>query len=165
MNLFILDRQPDIAARYYFDCHVRKIILEAVEMMSYAYDEGDFEPIPKLHKWGRHLNHPMSCWVRRCRSNFDWTLQHSKALCQEFSYRHSLTKVHAYQKHVEWIAMNLPMDNLSNTTGQTDWPRCFGEWKELVGVTDDAVYDYRRYYRLAKADLESYTKRPRPDWL
>lgn len=163
MNLFILDRQPNIAAQFYNDFHVRKIILEAVEMMGLAYDDGDFKPVPWISSENRFFNHPMSLWVRRSRQNFDWTLQHAQALCEEFTYRNSLHKIHAFQKHIDWIALNLPLDNLSEV-GQTDWPRCFGDWKEKVGISDDAVFDYRRYYRMAKNHLAIWTKRPIPEW-
>jgi hypothetical protein len=159
MNLFILDRMPVQAARYNCDAHVRKIILEAIEMMAYTYTK--FDPWPWVPKSGRHLNHPMSKWVRATRQNFDWTLQHAYALCDEFTYR--FEKIHKCQSYLDWISANLPLDNLRNYQ-QTDWPRCFGDYKELVGRSDNAVYDYRRYYMLAKRELAFWTKREMPEW-
>lgn len=161
MNLFILDRMPVQAARYNCDSHVRKIILESIEMMGYTYDEGKFEPLPLLHKKGRHLNHPMSLWVRQTKQNFDWTLQHAYGLSEEFTYRTG--KIHAWHKHLDWIAFNLPLNNLYDYE-QTDWPRCFGEFKEIIEVTDDAVRDYRKYYKLGKRHLAKWTKREIPEW-
>jgi hypothetical protein len=163
MNLFILDRQPDVAARYCNDFHVRKIILEAVEMMGYAYDNGRFNPLPLLHLKGKHPNHPMSKWVRYSRQNFDWTLQHAYALLDEFTYRQAEHKQHAYLPKIDWIAANLPLANLPNH-GMTDWPRCFGEWKDQIELTDDPVYDYRHYYMVAKRHIALWTRRPQPDW-
>lgn len=160
MNLFVLDTMPDVAARFNCDRHVVKIILEAVEMMGYAYSHGEFKPLPWLSPKRRHLNHPMSKFVRASKQNFDWTFQHTVALCDEYTFRYK--KVHAYKKHVDWIGMNFPLSNLHDL-GRTDWPRCFGPWREVVGVTDDAVYDYRRYYMIAKR-FATWKHRPIPDW-
>lgn len=160
MNLFILDLMPVTAAQYYCDRHVVKIILEVVEMMGYAYDQGSFKPLPWLHFSSRYANHPMSKWVRGSKHNFDWAYQHAVALSEEYTFRYD--KIHAYHKHLLWIGMHLPIDNLSDI-GQTDWPRCFGKWRETVGITDDIVYDYRRYYMAAKR-FATWTERPMPYW-
>jgi hypothetical protein len=160
MNLFILDWMPVTAAQYNCDRHVVKIILEAVEMMGYAYDNKKFLPIPNLLHSSKYYNHPFSKWVRASRQNFDWAFQHTTALCDEFAYRYG--HEHSYRPHVEWIGMNFPLDNLPNL-GQTDFPRCFGKWKETIEISDDAVYDYRRYYMLAKR-FATWRKRPTPEW-
>lgn len=151
---------PITAAQYNCDRHVVKIILEAVEMMGYTYASGEFEPLPLLHKKGKHKNHPMSRWVRGSRQNFDWTLQHATALCDEFAYRYD--HEHAYRVYLNWISLNLPLDHLPNY-GMTDWPRCFGSWKEIIGDSGDIVRDYRKYYMLAKR-FATWKKRPIPEW-
>lgn len=151
---------PAIAAQYNCDSHVRKIILESIEMMGYTYDDGNFKPWPWI-SGNRYLNHSMSVWVRESKRNFDWTLQHAYALCEEFAYRFG--KKHKCVKYLDWISSNLPLKNLSDTR-QTDWPRCFGSYKETVGVSDDAVFDYRRYYMIAKRHLAVWKKRPTPEW-
>lgn len=162
MNLFILDRMPVIAAQYNNDSHVRKIILEATEMMGYAFDHGKFKPWPWLHYSGNHFNHPMALWVRENRANFDWTLQHAYGLCDEFFYR--FNKQHKCRDYVDWISANLPLKSLDSSSTMTDWPRCFGLWKDEIYLSDDAVYDYRRYYMKAKRHLAKWTKREIPEW-
>jgi hypothetical protein len=160
MNLFVLDRMPDKAAQYNCDSHVRKIILEATEMMGCAYDDGDFAPWPWVSK-SKFVNHPMSYWVRENRHNFSWTLEHAYALCSEFEYRFG--KPHKCFQYLDWISHNIPINNLSDDK-QSDWPRCFGYWKEDIEITNDAIQDYRKYYRLAKRHLMIYTKRNLPEW-
>ena len=160
MNLFILDIQPAKAAEYNNDPHVRKIILESIEMMGCCYDKGEFKPWPWISK-SKFMNHPMSKWVRSSKETFDWTLQHGYALCEEFEYRFG--KQHKCKEYLDWISANLPLKNLSDT-GWHDWPRCFGAYRESVGVSEDAVYDYRRYYMIAKRHLATWTKRTQPDW-
>jgi hypothetical protein len=163
MNLFILDHNPVVAAQYNCDGHIRKIILEAVEMMGYAYPRNRFEPWLWVHTKGRHINHPMSKWVRRSKQNFDWTLQHAYALCDEYVYRFDKLHQHKCRSYLDWIANNLPLSELQDF-GQTDWPRCFGTYKDLIEVSEDAVYDYRRYYMMGKRHLAVWTKRGEPFW-
>jgi hypothetical protein len=160
MNLFVLDRMPEIAAQYNCDAHVRKIILEATEMMGCAYDDGYFAPWPWVSK-SKFVNHPMTIWVRESRQNFDWTIQHAYALCDEFEYRFG--KRHKCRDYIDWIAMNIPIDNLENS-GRTDWPRCFGNFKDDISITNNAVEDYRNYYKIAKRHLIKYTRREIPFW-
>lgn len=178
MNLFILDKDPQIAATYYNDSHVRKIILEATIMMGYAYYYArddilkeellKFEPLPWLFttKGGlRHLNHPMSKWVRNSISNFLWTLDHTQALCEEYSYRKYHLATHAYTYHIDWIRNHVPKQNFSSiNTSLTDWPRCFGDFKYVIPTTDDIVADYRKYYILANKHLAKWTRREIPSW-
>ena len=161
MNLFILDFQPVQAAQFNCDSHIRSGMIETVAMMGFAYDDGDFEPWKWLSHKDRHYNHPMARWIRNSRQNFDWTIQHAYGLAYEFEYR--FEKVHKCKTYLDWISLRLPMNNLPDTR-QTDPPRCFGVFKELVGVTDNAVYDYRRYYQLAKRHLAKWSKREVPDW-
>lgn len=150
---------PNQAAMYNCDRHVVKIILEVVEMMGYVYDSGKFI-LPWVNKKNPHFSHPMSKWLRYSKQNFDWAYNHAVALCEEYTYRYD--KIHSYQKHIEWIGMNMPIDNLPDL-GRTDWPRCFGTWKDKIEITDNAVQDYRQYYMLAKR-FATWKKRPIPEW-
>jgi len=163
MNLFVLDRRPETAAQYHCDKHVRKMILEAVEMMGYVYPHGQFQPWPWVHSKGRHYNHPMSKWVRASRHNFDWTLQYAEALCHEFVWRFDKKVRHACHAHVDWIASHIPFDQLLDMP-MTDWPRCFGPHKEQIVLSSDAVFDYRTYYMVAKRHMAVWTKRGEPFW-
>jgi hypothetical protein len=151
---------PVVAAQYNCDRHVVKIILEAVEMMGFAYPEKEFLPLKWINHKNRHYAHPMSRWVRASKQNFDWTYQHTVALCQEFEFRYE--HAHSYYPHVEWIGRNLPIQSLPDF-GRTDWPRCFGEWKDKIELSDNAVHDYRRYYVLAKR-FATWKKRGIPEW-
>lgn len=101
MNLFFLDPDPVVAASLYCDQHLGKIRLEAAQMLSTAYhlspqieikskDTGLFykngKPIIHYFVEGNRIygkafvNHPTSVWVRTTKGNFDWCLEHLKAL-------------------------------------------------------------------------------------
>lgn len=128
-------------------------------MMGWAFDDGKF-----ILPWVRHSNrsyrHPMARWVRESKQNYDWTYLHTVALCDEFMLRYD--HEHSYKKHVLWIGANFPLNNLSNL-GRTEPPRCFGEWKEVIGDSGDIVQDYRKYYMLAKR-FATWKNRPVPEW-
>lgn len=90
MNLFFLDPDPVIAASLYCDQHLGKIRLEAAQMLSTAYHLSPHVNVEE--KQGLYyiqgnriynrafVNHPTSVWVRTAKDNFDWTLEHLKAL-------------------------------------------------------------------------------------
>ncbi len=161
MNLFILDKMPDKAAEYSFDCHIKSGLIETVAMMGFAYNNGDFAPWKWINSKNRYAKHPMTLWICENRQNFDWTLQHSFALAEEFEFR--FAKKHKCLDYINWISINIPIDNLENNR-QTEPPRCFGKYKEDIEITNDVVQDYRNYYMLAKRHLEKYTKRNLPHW-
>lgn len=95
MNLFFLDPDPTVAASLYCDQHLGKIRLEASQMLSTAYhlspyvtieEKGGFWFVKDSSQLNHRLynkafvNHPTSIWVRTAKGNFDWTLEHLKAL-------------------------------------------------------------------------------------
>lgn len=90
MNLFFLDEDPIIAAILYCDQHLGKIRLEASQMLSTAYHLSEHVTVEEkdgLCYVQKHfiykkafVNHPTCVWVRSSKGNFDWTLEHLKAL-------------------------------------------------------------------------------------
>ena len=81
MNVFFLDREPVVAAKYHCDRHVVKMIVETAQLLSTAChmvgaDDND------LYK-KTHVNHPSSVWVRSSRHHYVWTLRLLVALCKE----------------------------------------------------------------------------------
>lgn len=83
MNIFFLDKDPEIAATYYCNKHCVKIILETCQMLE--------------HKtW---LNHPMTRWVNRTGGNYYWTCIHAAYLADEYLYRYG--RHHAWSNKIE----------------------------------------------------------------
>lgn len=88
--------------------------------------------------------------------NYNWLLELSKYLLLEYTYRYS--KTHKSQQVYEWLSAH-----------PTQFAR--QELTEFVQVmpeiyhTADAVVAYRNYYRLGKAAILRYTRRPEPSWL
>lgn len=48
-----------------------------------------------------YMNHPVSIWVRETRGNYDWTIEHAKALAAEFRMRYG--KDHASGHRIAFL--------------------------------------------------------------
>lgn len=156
MNLFILDNDPIISSQYNVDSHVRKIILESAQMLCYAFPENS-TPI-KNSKKGFYF-HPMSKWVRESQKNWEWTLYHLFGLLDEFEYRFG--KKHAFIQLFRWMSDNQIELNFSKEE-KTQFPQCFGQFKNQCFVESNPVLGYQNYYNVAKGHLFKWTKREIP---
>ncbi len=93
MNLFILHTDPVIAAKYYCDLHVPKLVVECYQMLGSAVRKhgATDEQMPLTQKKtplvGGYPNHPVTIWVSMSRDNYRWTIAHALALCSEFQKR------------------------------------------------------------------------------
>jgi hypothetical protein len=91
MNIFVTSPEPDLCAKYLDDKRVIKMVLETAQLLSTAIHAmggtGPYKPT--------HLNHPCSIWVRESRSNYQWTLNHFKALLNQYTIRYG--KIHKCQ--------------------------------------------------------------------
>ena len=69
MNIFYLDKNPDLSAQLHCDKHVVKMILEYAQMLSTAHRVLDnSQDVYKI----AHKNHPCTIWVRENKSNYKW---------------------------------------------------------------------------------------------
>ena len=154
MNLFFLDPDVDTCAKYHVDRHCVKIILEAAQCLCTAYPKGI---APYRHT---HYNHPMAQWIRANRGNFQYALDYAWALCREYSYRYG--KKHKTETVLKWIESNKPP---IPDGSKTEPPRCFGNYKDFIPISDNVYEDYRKYYKLAKSHLFSWKNRGAPNWI
>lgn len=154
MNLFFLDEDLQKCAQSHVDRHVVKIITEANQCMSCAYPNGT---APYRHSY---VNHPMVKWVKESRGNFNWTLNYCFELCREYTYRYE--RIHKGEGVAAWFKANPPQ---ISDVGLTNPPRCFGDFKDKIAVSNNIVVDYREYYRVGKSHLFNWKGRERPNWL
>ncbi len=154
MNIFVLDEDPIVCAKYHCDKHVVKMILEHVQMLStvaraYGQDAG--------YKV-THAKHPCTLWLHESHENWLWLTYLTHALHDEWRYRWN--KPTAVHKSIEVMnKLRLPSD--LPLVKRTPFAQAMP--KELRGV--DAVEAYRVYYRKYKSDLHKWTKRDKPEWL
>ena len=149
MQIFILHRNPLIAASYHCDKHVISQIAQSVLLLCSVYPP-DSAPLRRTY-----YNHPCTVWARSSSQNFHWLLNLTCALLDEYCVRYG--KIHKTSEIVDWI---LHHDPHLPIVGLTDFPQCMPEEHKVLG---DAVTAYRKYYMIEKASFASW-KTKKPDW-
>ena len=176
MNIFFLDKDPQLAAEYHHDKHVVKMILETAQLLSTAHRVLDGEQYidqstgRKIKRWkmdndlmenglykATHINHPSNVWARTSKDNYIWLYRLFANLCMEYTHRYG--KVHATNLKLSHLLGN-PPKNIKDI-GMTSLPQAMpDEYK-----TEDSVKAYRNYYIGAKKQQSKYTNRDVPTWL
>jgi len=147
MNIFVLDKDPKIAAQMHCDKHVPKMILETAQMLSTAHHVYNSPQAPLVYKKA-HLNHPCTIWVRESIQNYDWTWKLFHHLNFQFVLRRN--KEHESWKKLSSI-LGVTPDGMPNK-GLTPFAQAMpDEYKR-----EDAVEAYRAYYMGAKATFAKW---------
>ena len=110
MNIFYLHRDPKKAARYQYNKHVVKMILESAQMLCTAhhhYDENTDVPYKKAH-----YNHPSTKWIRQSDEHYDWLYNHMLELGNEYTKRYG--REHLSITKCKWILWERPYGIPSN---------------------------------------------------
>ena len=154
MNIFVLHRDPVVAAQMQCDRHVVKMVLESAQMLSTAVNVLGGEARYKT----AHVNHPCSIWARETLGNFIWLYDHGMALAKEYTERYG--KRHKSEEVIQDCMDEirpLPLYNLK----RTPHPLCMpDEYK-----TTDVVESYRSFYIGDKSRFAQWNKtRPAPQW-
>jgi hypothetical protein len=145
MNIFVLDTNPVTAARMQCDKHVVKMVLETAQILS-TVAGGPYKPT--------HANHPCVLWAGRSVVNFNWLLQHGRALCEEYTLRYG--RRHKCQDVIELInsqPIKLPPFRYC------EFVQCMPEELRM----SDPVDAYRKYYH-TKTFAQWNRGRPAPYW-
>jgi hypothetical protein len=164
MNLFILSLCFRECAKWMFDKHISKMIVEAVQMLSTAkhiidpfeIDEGIIYKIS-------HKNHPVSIWIRTSLENYLWTLDMVEAMHDEWRYRYGHTEDTYHRSYIigQYLRTYAPTADKFPMRGITPFAQAMpDEYKDV-----DAVVAYRRYYQSQdKRKIASWKKREKPEW-
>ena len=166
MNLFILSRNVKECAKFMFDKHIVKIILEAVQMLCTTIHVIDPENIVhtqiKLYKIA-HKNHPVTIWIRQSLDNYLWTLDLVDAMHEEWKYRynHPPEKTHKSYIVATYLRMFAPSADKFISSGMTNFALAMPDECKM----EDPIEAYRKYYQSPdKRRLASWKKREKPDW-
>lgn len=153
MNIFFLDYDPKLCAKYHNDKHVVKMILETAQLLcgTHHMTNSQYEIPYKLS----HKNHPCSIWVREDLHNYKWLVELGFELCDQYTHRYN--KRHKTQDVIEWCATHYPkIPSIKLTTPPLAMP---DEYK-----LGDAVMSYRNYYRGEKKDFSKWKHGETPYW-
>lgn len=181
MNIFVLHKNPEIAAQMQCDKHVPKMIVESAQMLSTAHRMLDGTPTRRPSKSGKtmqqyyefadkakddlfykavHKYHPCTTWTLASKDNYIWHYEHFIALGNEFEYRFekphaSITKLGAA---LAKIPKNIP------DIGLTPFALAMSAYPECI-VEGNAVESYRNFYHADKLRFAKWDrKRPAPNW-
>lgn len=153
-----------MAARYHYDKHVVKMVLESAQLLSSAHHAlggqttGLYKPT--------HLNHPCALWVRESGAHYAWLYKHHLALCAEYTYRYN--RVHKTQYSGVSVLLGTFPQDIPGTNGAVPFwtdPPAVVPVDETVDWPGDSVDQYRHCYVTAKLSLAAYTRRHPPQWL
>jgi len=150
MNIFVLDKNPTIAAQHHCDKHVVKMILETAQIMSaVAHKQGYTAPYRLTHK-----NHPCTLWAGENASNWEWLAQLGFALGREYQARYG--KIHKSVAVIQWC-----YDNVKSLPTGSRTP--FAQAMPDEYRHSDPVRAYRAYYKGEKAYMATWKTAP-PSW-
>jgi hypothetical protein len=158
MNIFVLDYNPELAAQYHCDKHVVKMILESAQIVCSVANELGIETPYKT----THYNHPCTVWARESRSNMIWLKYLAGYLNDEWQYRYGHMRNHKSYDAILSIDLEKLFDSLP-AIGLTEFARAMPDY--ISEQHTDTVEAYRHYYKVEKANLLTYTRAKRPEWL
>jgi hypothetical protein len=152
MNIFVLDSDTEICARYHADQHVVKMILESAQMLCTVLNQnGILAPYRSTHE-----QHPCTLWAGRSLRNWEWLRTLALCLNEEYRYRYDRQTDHRSAA----VVMGLPVPPLEDR-GLTDFAQAMPERYRVPG---NPVQAYRNYYIGEKAFFATWTKRDPPAW-
>ena len=181
MNIFFIDSDPVKAAQAHVDRHVVKMIVETAQILSTAHRllDGELTVVDTITKKGKkrkkkiwrlpdgrdnilyhatHVNHPSCVWTRESVSNYLWLVELFYALCDEYTHRYG--KVHKTFTKLAYEIQSPPL-NLKNFDST---PIHLAMDREFI-ISDDAIENYRNYYRIGKKSMHKWKNREAPEWL
>ncbi len=160
MNIFVINKNPVLAAQQLCNSHVVKMIVESAQLLS-THDR--FHGIEENRYKSCYLNHP----CRKCLENihnYVWLCHHLNALLDEYTFRYN--KFHKCREMFnrcwkQYLEMTYDSNLLS-------FPKCMiNELKVGSDSIEDVVKAYQNYYRFKKKSLKrfQYKNREMPEWL
>ena len=185
MNLFYLDHDPVLAARWHVDKHIVKMPLESCQMLSTAHRllDGRLVTItPKKKRYvlpgetiviaadghnsavileqkcymASHIHHPTTRWTMASRDNYEFHVQFLLELLDEYKRRYGRT-----YKSAETVLpfLRFPPNNLT-ARGFTPPPPAMPEHYKVA----DVVEAYRSYYAGSKWRFAKWKHGEVPPW-
>lgn len=165
MNIFVLDKDPAVAATMLCNKHIGKMALEAAQIISTALAGNNV--ISDLYT-PTHIHHPCCRWAKQSLSNLRWLQIHGIALLFEhdksygvFQKNSSRPKYWRTRYILEKVDLALKQSVIPDL-GLTEFVQAMPDQYKVAG---DAVTAYRTYYKSEKARFAKWTHgRNPPSW-
>jgi hypothetical protein len=188
MNIFVLDFNPKIAAKYHCDEHVKKMPIETCQMLvagiyylnGFSYRKERINPHNKekiqsifidypltentIEKYGdgapglSFTNHPCSIWARESLENFKWLIELGKQLCIQYIDVFKTSII--CDSQLCWIEDWLEDNHqLFNMKKVTPFVQAMPEQYK----NENTVVAYRNYYTGEKR-FATWRNRTKPEW-
>jgi len=155
MNIFHLDKNPILCAKWLCDKHCVKMVLETAQMLCTAYQR-HYGLKDDLYK-PAYPNHPMTRWVGNTTQNYEWTLELFKCLLIEYEYRYN--KIHkSFDIYNTLIKIGNPVFIHNHFTNP---PLCMPDKYK----SNDYIKSYKNYYIGEKMHFAKYNYSKKPKWL
>jgi len=181
MNIFVLHKDPVIAAQMQCDKHVPKMVVESAQMLSTAHRilDGTVQIAPsksgkRMVKHYRlfndpemdqilykavHYKHPCTVWTMESSDNYYWHYKHFVALCDEFEYRFGKIHKSSLLKSPLWtLPHKIPKGGMTPfKLAMQSNPEC---------MLENAVLSYRAFYQTKQERFKMAWERnrPKPGW-
>ena len=163
MNIFALDKRPNIAAQMHCDKHVVKMVLETAQILSTVHHLYESKRAKDAYK-PTHKNHPCVKWAAESMGNYQWLYRLFENLSREYKHRYG-------KNHKSWVklwdvvnvAPRSPRRMPGPVTLLTPFALAMPDVYKFV--SSDPVECYRAYYFHEKAEMLKYTNREPPEWL
>lgn len=153
MNIFYLDDNPALAAKYHCNKHVVKMILETAQLLCSAYHMISNTELEIPYKL-THKNHPSAQWVRESKANFDWLCELGLELCLEYTRRYR--KTHKTKAVIQWCIDNsdsLHFEQINPTAIRLCMP-------DECKINGEPIQSYRNYYKKYKSNIAIWDSTP-----
>ena len=147
MNIFYLSTDPQKAAKYMYNKHVVKMILESAQLLCTAHIISD-GPDANVPYKVTHKNHPSAIWARESTSNYKWLYDHMMALGEEYTRRYG--KKHLTTLKCSGVLSKAPA-NVTKTE-LTPMPQCMPDQYKVPG---NSVEAYWNYYEAEKVNVKN----------
>lgn len=163
MNIFVLDKSPELSAIYHTDKHIVKMPTETAQMISFVYhDEALWKSNVPDFMMGfskTHYKHPCSKWIKESLSNFIYAAELGLELYKEYQFRYNKPDKHQRAKLIFEFALKNPAK--IEDKGLTE----FAKAMDVEYICSDPIESYRNYYRKGKSHLHTWKNRNKPYWL
>jgi hypothetical protein len=161
MNIFVLDRDPYVAAENMCDKHIVKMIIETNQILSCVIDkcgkEGRSIELELAQYPKAHAKHPCTLWAMESKSNAIWLVNHLKGIENEFRIRYP-RKVHSMDGNYRIYSSEIQKCTFKRI-GLTPFAQAMPEPYKA----NNPVTAYRTYYLMDKGNFATW-KKETPRW-